>query len=721
MTRNLRRRAAACLTAGLVTLLALPATLPAAGPAVAAEEPPAEGDPLLVSIDTVTPSAIPSQGSGRRSRVRLAGVVTNTTESTWTDLKVYLLSSETPMRSAAELEAADELDPTAYLGDRLAEPGQFISIPDLGPGESTRYSISRPRNELDITGQPGVYWLGVQVLGADENGRVDGADGRARTLVPLMRAKNPPSATLALTLPFRARIAYDDAGRVLTAEEWHTAFGMNGRFGRLLSLSRSAGGFPLSWVLDPALLDLLRDLAADNPGLDIGPTDGESTTPSETAPPDEEGDEEPTEPSPEATAIAAYLDAFLGEAANRDLLALPYGDVDVAGAFAWADSSVVEAALEYSETRLEAAELDSTPVVAPPDGTLPWSALDGLPIEVPVLLDDTAVNATTSRVDVAGGPRITRADTSAVPGAGSALDMRQRILAEVAVRALSRSSSSPVVVSLPDRWDPGVGWQRAQFFAGFDVPWLDAVDTATVLRSTTLESIEPRSDLLRETEATATLPASSFVAARNLRETGHVLDVLLPRNDRIEGVVAGLSYLGISGQFRDVPGRALDRTVDLDRALQGLMDKVTLSGPTFVTMSSENGEFQVTILNDLDEPVLVGVEARVETGEITIPPSEPITIPAGQRRSVRLKASTSRIGVWPVSLEPVNSEGDRISTGEALNVRSSHVGQFVWGSLGVGTLVLLVLIFFRVRRKVRQRQATPGPLLPQDPRSEVTS
>lgn len=720
MTRNLRRRAAACLTAGLVTLL--PPSI--AGPAEAAEEPELEGDPLLVTIDTVTPSVIPTALSGRRSRVRVAGVVTNTTDSTWSDLNVYLLSSPTPMRSAEELALADELEPTAYLGDRLAEAGQFISIPDLAPGESTRFSISRPRAELDITGQPGVYWLGVQVLGADENGRIDGADGRARTLVPLMRAKNPPSASLALTLPFRGRISYDDEGRALTAEQWHRAFRENGRFGRLLALSESAGSFPLSWVLDPAVLDLLRDLAADNPGFDIGPTDGESPSATESvapAPDEGEGQEEPSEPSPEAALAAAYLDDFLAEAADRDLLALPYGDVDVSGAFTWADGAVVEAALQYSEDKLEAVGLGSIPVVDPPDGGITWDALEGLPIEVPVLLDDTAVDASATRVDVAGGPRITRTDTRAVPVAGNVLEVRQRILAEVAVHALSRSSASPVIAQLPDRWDPGVRWQRAQFFTGLDVPWLDAVDMASVLRSTTLESLEPGSEALVETDPTTSLPAANFVAARNLRESGHVLDVLLPRNDQIERVVTGLSYLGISAQFRDVPERALARTVDLDRNLRELMDRVTLSGPTFVTMSSEDGEFQVTILNELAEPVLVGVEAQVDTGEITIPPSEPITIPAGQRRSVRLKASTSRIGVWPVSLEPVNAEGDRISDGADLNVRSSHVGQFVWGSLGVGTLVLLVLIVFRVRRKVRQRQATPGPLLPRPPESEVTS
>lgn len=670
------------------------------------------GDPLQVTIDRVGPSTIPTRG-----RITLSGTITNTSDSVWNDLNVYLLTSAEPMRTAQELAEAAALDPLAYVGDRLAQAGQFISVPDLEPGQSTRYTISRPRDELDITDQPGVYWVGVQVLGADETGRIDGADGRARTFIPLMRPRNPPSTSLALMLPFRGRISYDADGRLLTEDVWHEALSPEGRFGRLLALSQSAGDYPLTWVVDPAVADLVKAVATDNPGWDIAPTTDESPSSSPTTDESPSGDPDAEEPelSQEALAAQAFLEAFAQEAAERLVLALPYGDVDAASAYGWERGSTVEEAHALSQETLDALDIASTPVIDPTDGTLSWDALSVIGDSVPVVLDDTALAATEPRVDVADGARITRTSTAAVqelPGTSPALGFRQRVLAEAAVHALSNQADRPLVVELPDRWDPGRNWQRAALFRGLDVPWLVGTTASSIVRGVATATIEANSDELRYPEDAATLPSSNFISSAELIRQGGILDDLLPRNNRIARVIEGLAYLGVSGQFLDVPGRAEERAKDQDLRVRDLMGQVTLSGPSFVTMSSENGEFQVTVTNELDEPVTVGISAYAPgTDEITIPTTEPITIPAGQRRSVRMQANSERIGLWPVVLQAVTAEGDPLGDSEGLNIRSSHVGMVVWSVLGAGTVVLLVLIFFRVRRKVRARQATPGPLL----------
>ena len=67
--------------------------------------------------------------------------------------------------------------------------GLYDEVGDLAPGASTSYRISVPAEELGITGEHGVYWVGVHVLGADDGGRDGVADGRARTFIPLMPAR----------------------------------------------------------------------------------------------------------------------------------------------------------------------------------------------------------------------------------------------------------------------------------------------------------------------------------------------------------------------------------------------------------------------------------------------------------------------------------------------------------------------------------------------------
>lgn len=664
-----------------------------------------------MTIEGLGPSTIPASG-----RITVTGTVTNRSQAVWSELKVYPLSSRSPITTQEEL--VEQLDSPALGTRRTAVEGL---VPDLDPGESATYTLRIPRRALDeMSGDPGVYWLGVQVLGTENGARADGADGRAQTLVTLMPKDDPPATSLALLMPYRARVSYDREGRVIPESVWKRALSDQGRFGRLLKLSRTARSFPLTWVVDPALLDVARAIGADNPGLALGPsgTAATETTPS----PGEEPPEETPEPSPEALAVQAWLAEFVQQAAVHDVLALPYGDVDVAAAFLSSYDKVVEQATRLGQATLETARITSTPVVDPPDGTLPWDAINGLDPRIPVLLSDSAVSTDSPRVDVPNGPRLTITASTAddgLPGSEAALSafsVRQRILAEAAVHALGPDADEPLVVQLPGRWDPGLGWRQSRFFRGLEVPWLVGTSAGALVRTgITTETIEPDSDALTYPDEGSELPARNFAETLDLIRAGSTLDALLPRTDTVAGQVARMGYVSSSGQVRPEAGRAALRTSSLVNSIEGLLREVTVSGPSFVTMSGEDGRFPVTITNGLDQPVTVGVRARVtSTDQLRVPELAPVTIPPGQRRTAPMHANSSSIGLWPVELEPVTLDGDPLGTSTEFKVRSSHVGQYIWGILGGGLLVLLVLIGFRVRRRVRARQATPGPLLKQD-------
>ncbi|WP_428533093.1 DUF6049 family protein [Propionicimonas sp.] len=135
-----------------------------------------------------------------------------------------------------------------------------------------------------------------------------------------------------------------------------------------------------------------------------------------------------------------------------------------------------------------------------------------------------------------------------------------------------------------------------------------------------------------------------------------------------------------------------------------------MRGPSFVTMSSDEGRFQATLTNDLDEAVVVGVHAVSSSDKLTIDDAEPVRVEPGQRRTVTMRATSSGIGVWPVTLKIVNADGETIGEPESMRLRSSHVSQFIWAVIGVGTLVLVIAIVIRTRGKVRDRFGRhPGP------------
>src|SRR4051794_41813450 len=93
--------------------------------------------PLRVSLDTLSPAVIPRSGG-----VTLTGVVTNRSKQTWTDLKVYLLTSPEPIRTRSRLAREAASDADAEVGGRVTGAGLYAVVPDLAPGQSTRYRVS---------------------------------------------------------------------------------------------------------------------------------------------------------------------------------------------------------------------------------------------------------------------------------------------------------------------------------------------------------------------------------------------------------------------------------------------------------------------------------------------------------------------------------------------------------------------------------------------------
>ncbi|HET6625181.1 MAG TPA: DUF6049 family protein [Nocardioidaceae bacterium] len=741
MNRPRLARLAACLGTALMAVGLVPVTAgSSAAAAVTARAAPAT--PLAVSVESMSPSVIPRKGT-----ITVTGEVTNRSESTWTDLKVYLLTSSEPFTSTDELEEASASDPVTEIGSRLYLDGQYDEVGDLAPGDSTGFTLTLPRDELKVSGAPGVYWLGVHVLGALDGVRDNVADGRARTFVPLMDPRGPRTA-LSLVVPVKATVKRQPDGTLANLKTWHKLLDDDGRLGRLLQLSGTSPGLAITWVLDPAVLDAVRSVARDNPPMDSGPTDTddeantppstggspsagpsadeESTDPSDTASDDTTGDttgdasEEPPTLSEEAGVAADWLSTFRSQSAQHTVLSTPYGDVDAAAMLRGDFAESYEQATELSATTMEDLGIQAGPVLAPPPGFLPSAALSQVDPETPVILaDQAAPEAEAPVVRTELGHRVVLTDTSAGeggPGPTSrlrALALRQRILSEAAVHALSAERDQPLVVSTPQSWNPGSDWQTADFFAGLDVPWLRAVDVPTAALSSSDETFDGQLSYPAR-QRRAELPVANLLATQELARIGNTYADLLTRNDTVDEQLAKSAMLGSSYRVRRRPQPAAARVRETTQTIRSRMGQITIDGPSFVTMSSEDGPIGVTIVNGLSEPVTVGVRASVSdngSDELVIHPAEPVSIGPGQRASVRLRATAKDIGVHSVTLVPTSPNGDPLGSTTKFNVRSSQVGLVIWVIMGIGAAVLLIASGVRIVRSIRTRKATHGPRL----------
>lgn len=689
----------------------------------------ARATPLQVTIETLTPSVIP-----RKGKVRLNGTVTNTDTVPWLTVNVYSFVSEEPMTTQAELAEAVQVDESTSVGTRIVDFGNYDTIESIAPGESQQFSFTVDV-ELLQADTPGVYWFGVHALGQrSDEGRDElaQADGRARTFLPMVPAKREGVESVSVVVPLRRQISYVDDGSLDDLARWTTTLGDGGRLRSLVELAATSGDRTVSWVVDPALVDAARQLAAGNPprsiaaNLDPGedPEPSETTTetasgapsdeptPSEEPPADEGVDEDPTvaelpddlDPATQAAAEAAR--EWLGRLraamdAGDEVLVLPYGDTDVSAA-ARHDREAYVLARERAAAGLTGFELETAPVVAPPNGYLSADGVRTTDPEDLVLVTDKQFTDAPAVASVADRQLVVTssgaADGGPPPGdLRGTIAMRQRILAEAAVRFLE-PARSPLVVLLPYDWIPP---PSSTFFSGFDLPWLalrSVASAATVVEPEVVSSGDFR---YPERQGDFELDDANFASERALRDAGESMQDLLTLNDLIGGIVSDQALTSTSYAARARPDSARASTDRSRTWLQDRMARVEVSAPRAVTLSSINGSFPTSITNNLDEPVTVGLAAESDDDELTIDAPGAVEIAANSSQTVLLDARTDTPGVHDVRILVTDSQGRPLGGSDELSVRSARVSNVIWLFLAAGIGLLFGTIGVRLFRRVR--------------------
>ena len=706
--------AVAATTMPLVTL-----AIPAAGASVPSTPTAARAEteePLEVVIDTLIPSYIPQRG-----KVRLSGSVTNVSDERWRAINVHAFIDDTPLTSSAELAATSSTAVDADVGDRITIPGTFDDIGSLAPGEQADYFIELDRDQIPVSAA-GVYWFGAHALGNTTDARDGVADGRARTLLPLVPPETAGRERAAIVIPIRRSIRHTADGRLRSTARWAADLSVGGPLHAVTAFGAASGSLPVTWLVDPAVPDAVAELVAGNPprtladlpppaGPDDEPGDepeapdpGEGTPSSELVEPGDEESDARREPDNIAAAPgAAWLTQFEGALAGNEVLALPYGDPDVAATARHAPP-FYDDAVRRGGTLFDRWRVDTTPAVAPPDGYSPVDSFSVLSGDETVLLSDLALVSedvrTAARVR---GQRVLFSSSATAlggPAPGdplSELALRQRFLAEAAVRLLFHDRT-PLLTVLPPDFVPS---SPSTFWSGLDAPWLeltDADDLGSGRRLPAQEISYPVEQELTE------LDAETFTAAEDLIAAGRTLDNVLPRNDVVSDQVFDEALTSLSYSDRD---RAVESRLDTVASTAWIGDRlarVRVQAPRGLTLSSATGTLGTTITNRLDQTVTVRLRAT-SLGDVEVETSDPIELAAGGRQTVLLKATATSPGVHYVRLMVTDEQGTPLGSAQRVAIRSAQVTNVIWLILGVGVGLLFLAIVIRLVRRIRSERA----------------
>ncbi|MCL2540839.1 MAG: DUF6049 family protein [Nocardioidaceae bacterium] len=680
--------------------------------------------PLRIEITDLTPGTLPRQGP-----VQVTGTITNTDHVTWRHITVYPYLNTThcmglgacpgPMQSASALATGARTDPDTPVGERLVDASAMQSIPSIAPQQSVTFSLTISqqvlRREL-LDPQPGVYWFGVQALGDSRTTPRDlVADGRALTFLPYVpagygatgRGQRPASVDTAVVVPLRAPVRHLRDGRIAGARAWLRALGESGSLGGPLAVGQAAGGLPVTWLVDPAVPDAVRQLSLGNP-LRLVPAPGQSSSssPSPSTSPSATGLASGTSGTasagPLASAAGSWLDEVHRALGTGQLLTLPYGDTQLTG-------SDLTRRL-YSLARAQRSVLDDWRLhgrraVASPDGYLDPDGITKTDDHSILLLGDGMVGDSVGVGSVDGHAVAVTSTGAASGGPGpddrySAVSMRQRILSEAAVRVLS-GDDRPLVVQLPGQMGAA---GATSFWSGLSQSWLHLTSVNAVLHHQRTEVARAALRYPASHSAHQVSPSTQR-AALHLVKAGRLLQSILTldtdpdsANDRLASRVTAEALTGTSyslGSDADAAGR-------LERSRSSLADqlsKVSISAPPGVTLSSSEGSFAVSVTNNLDVPVTVAVAATAEGAHVH--KSAPVALAAHSRASVRLDAHTNGPGVHNIRLTLTDKDGQPIGATATVPVRSGTVGFVIWMIIGLGAAILFVAIVVRLVRRLR--------------------
>ncbi|CAB4695200.1 MAG: hypothetical protein F2667_03390 [Actinobacteria bacterium] len=696
-------------------------------------------EPLAVTIDALTPGEIP-----RKGLIEVSGTVTNVDTVAWSMINLYPIISASPMTTVAELDDARDADPLEFVGDRITDAGPFDVVDSLDPGETATYSFTVARSRLPVS-ERGVYWFGVHALGQTDAGRDVNADGRARTLLPLVQLKQR-SLPVSVVVPLRRRLAHAEDGSLSDVAGWVTTLSEGGQLRSLVDFAAGAGSRPVTLLVDPALVEAVEQLAAGNPARSLlatmdpddpdavdadDPTGSGAPDPSGSPDPDsgdESGDDsgspdDTATPAPDpddldplaaeaAEAAAAWLDQLEAAAdGNADVLLLPYGDLDVAAAAAH-DPGVYDRARKLAGDELEPLGIEAQPGIGSPLGFLDAAGLRLLHDDETVLVSDQEVAGALAPAsgapvptvaDIEGRRVIVTSSGAAEGGPGPSerltlLSLRQRVLSEAAVRLLTVGRHRPLVVQLAPGWLPD---RTTGFFDGLDLDWVDLDSAVDATEDEEAVPVDPADLEYPAQQSRVTLDPSNFAAARDLAQAGVVLQNLLTFNDEVAATVAREALVDLSYSARATPTQVRD-AADASRGwIEEQLDRVGISAPNGVTLSSTSGRFSATLTNDLDEPVTVRLVAYADQPlELTVPAND-LELPARSRTTVLLNARTSKPGVHNLTIALTDRSDNPIGSSADLPIRSAQVSNVIWLIMGSGAALLFGAIGVRLVRRVR--------------------
>ena len=666
-----------------VSALALITAAATLTPTVALAQSVDDAPGVDVLVDAVTP-AIPKA----KSTLRVSGRVANTSSVTLSGAQIRLNLSPNPLLARGEVSEVLSAE-TARVGVPVAS-FDTIAVETLEPGQQTSFSVRVKLADLALPPTAGVYAFFVDVSDGDAS------IGRAGVTLPWFPKK---AEYVASKVAFLWPITQDPAvaGNELVLDtELPREFGSDGRLGQLLSVG---AGSSVSWLVDAATVATAKDLAD---GYQIQTRSGI----------------EPGDRAESAEEFVTELEAALADRQSS----LPGYAVADADALNRADLTtfVVRSATLPSVLAARDLKPSQTQVLfAPPGGTTDASTMRvlvdagiraALFSEAAYPADEVLTYTPTGAMTIdVGDDRIsvyltdTQLATELSQGLATTSERsraQQAVLADLAMITLERPTEvRRVIAEPPPTWNPPANWSADLLRQIEQAPWIDSIQLSEVLQGPLVarqaagygkeqrRNELPPSYMKRIQDQEAALESLSRIV-KDPTGFGETFTLALQR--------------AASGLWRGNRAARDDLMDTITAQLAAERDKVAVVSAGSVTLAGDNGRLPLTVANDLDRELIVGLDLRTENqARLKYTAPDPVTVKAGQKTGLEVPIQVAGSQPLEVTVVLTDSKGVFFSDFATLQLQSTASTRIAAVVVGFGAIALVVLVALRLWRRRR--------------------
>ncbi|WP_435172477.1 DUF6049 family protein [Actinacidiphila sp. bgisy145] len=674
-----------------------------------------------VTIDDLSPR-IPTSGS----TITVRGSVVNNGKSKITDARMaahVAPGGAVHTRSALESEESRTGFDVALDGKDIN--GHQVDMPDLAPGQSAPFTMKIPVSALYFGDSGGVYVVGIALDGQNADVAADHVVGIKRIFLPWYGNSGGAKATKLTNLwPLTDRPHIDPRGDsdsqqspIFTDDDLVKELKPAGRLGQMVKLGST---LPVTWVVDP---DLLATVEAMTKPYRVAGSGGDVTNPTQGT----------------GSAVAKqWLNSLKSAVAGHQVVALPFGDPDIASLAHHAKGTTSDLDLVKTGTALGKTTVDLilgvqsvTNVAWPVDGAIDSSVVSvarssgakQIITRNDSLREHASLDYTpTSARSIGSGTTAVNTDAALSTAFDGDMGTQQSstlavqdYLAQSLLITLEAPDTQRSIVVAPQR-TPSIAQAKAMataIDAADGSQWADSSDYGSAVKATAdpranhkvpSSSSYPKS--LRKQE----LPTDAFRQLHQVQVNLNDFVVILTIKDRVTVPFRNAMLRATSTGWRGEASGEKAYRDSVGTYLTDLIGSVHILQKSDLTLSGRSGTIPVTVKNELGQQINGLVLRLSSNSNIRLKikdPQQPITIDGGHTRTLKFQTTASANGPAQITAHLYTQSGALYGDTVDFKVQLTNVTDLVMLIIAAG-LLLLVLAGVRIYRQRKRHAAAEG-------------